>query len=49
MGGFTRYDQTILYDQEILVMYSMVSNGEGVAITMLHNADGTPRLYSPNE
>ena len=43
------YDQTILYDPDTHVMYAMMSHGEGVAITVLYNADGTPKLYNPEK
>lgn len=43
------YDQTILYDPETLVMYSMISNSNGITITVLYNADGTPKLHSPDK
>ena len=40
------YNQTILYDPDTLVMYSMISGGNGaMSITVLYNADGTPKLY----
>lgn len=41
------YDQIILYDPETLVMYSIISGGDDTTITVLYNADGTPKLYNP--
>ena len=44
------YNQTILYDPDTLVMYSMISGGKGnLTITVLYNADGTPKLYNPEK
>jgi len=43
------YNQTILYDPDTLVMYSMISNGRGATITVLYNAEGTPKLYNPEK
>lgn len=40
------YTQTILYDPDTFVMYSMITGGSGaMSITVLYNADGTPKLY----
>ena len=44
-----RYHQAVLYDPDTLVMYSMVWYGEGITITVLYNADGTPKLYDPDK
>lgn len=41
------YDQTFLYDSETRVIYCLVCNNNGSNITMMYNADGTPRLYNP--
>lgn len=41
-------DQYIFYDPETMVMYSYIDEGEGGAITVLYNADGTLRIYTPN-
>lgn len=43
------FDQYILYDPETLVMYVMISGGKGTSMSMLYNADGTPKLYNPNK
>ena len=43
------YDQFILYDPETGVMYSMISWGKDITITVLYNADGTPKLYNPDK
>ena len=44
------YNQTILYDPDTLVMYSMISGGQGaLTITVLYNADGTLKLYNPDK
>lgn len=43
----------IMYDPETLVMYALVRDGSNSAsaggLTVLYNADGTPKLYKPNE
>ena len=39
--------QYLLYDPETLVMYSYIYDRQGSSITMVYNADGTPRLYTP--
>ena len=41
------YIQYILYDPDTLVMYSLISNPDGITVTALYNADGTPKLYNP--
>ena len=46
--GFS-FDQIVFYDSDTLVMYSMVYYGEGIGITVLYNADGTPKLYNPDK
>ena len=43
------YDQNILYDPDTFVMYSMISTNNGVAITVMYNADGTLKLYNPDK
>ena len=43
------FNQTILYDPDTLVMYSLISFGEGASITALYNADGTLKVYNPNK
>lgn len=50
---FSWVTQYILYDPETMVMYTaFYDNGVnevGLAITPMYNADGTLRLYNPNE
>ena len=46
--GYT-FDQYILYDPETFVVYSFISGGNGSAITVLYNADGTLKLYTPTQ
>lgn len=41
-GGYTR----ILYDNDTKVMYLVVCENGGRAITPLYNADGTLKIYS---
>lgn len=41
------YTQYILYDPDTLVMYSLIANSHGMSITALYEADGTPKLYNP--
>lgn len=36
-----------VYDPDTMVMYALFSNSYGLTITRLDNADGTPKLYSP--
>lgn len=36
-----------VYDPDTMVMYVLLSHNDGLAITRLDNADGTPKLYSP--
>ena len=43
------YDQYILYDPDTHVMYSMISSGKGMSITLLYNADGTLKVYNPEK
>ena len=44
----TAFDQYILYDPETLVMYSAIKYlGDAMSVTVLYNADGTPKLYDP--
>lgn len=42
--GFNQY---ILYDPETFVMYSFISGGRGSAMSVLYNADGTLKRYTP--
>ena len=39
--------QCIMYDPETNVMYAYVSRGYHGGISVLYNADGTPKLYTP--
>ena len=41
------YIQYTLYDPDTLVMYSLIWSPDGMSITVLYNADGTPKLYEP--
>ena len=41
------YDQFLLYDPDTLVMYVMIYNPSGLSISVLYNADGTLKLYNP--
>ena len=43
------YDQFILYDPETLVMYTFICSSSGKAMSVLYNADGTPKLYDKNK
>jgi len=45
IDGYT-FDQYILYDPDTLVMYAMVSGGNGTTMTVLYNQDGTLKLYN---
>ena len=38
--------QDILYDPETKVMYVLIINGEGAAMSPLYNPDGTLKLYN---
>ena len=42
-------DQYILYDPDTLVMYIMIDSTTGTTISILYNADGTPKLYNPEK
>lgn len=37
-----------MYDPDTMVMYELFANNHGLAAIRLDNADGTPKLYSPN-
>ena len=39
--------QVILYDPDTSVMYCVIRTSTGTFMTMLYNADGTPKLYNP--
>ena len=46
-SGVTQY---IVYDPDTMVEYTFLySNGQATGVTVLLNADGTPKLYSPDE
>ena len=36
-----------MYDPETKVMYILIVNGEGAAMSPLYNQDGTLKLYNP--
>ena len=40
--------QYIMYDPDTMVMYSYLEGHYGGGTTVLYNADGTLKLYSPN-
>ncbi len=40
--------QYIFYDPETMVMYAYIDEGDGGAMTVLYNTDGTVRIYTPN-
>ena len=40
--------QYIMYDPDTKVMYSYLKKGNSGGTTVLYNADGTLKLYSPN-
>ena len=40
--------QCIMYDPETYVMYLYVSRGSNGGISVMYNADGTPKLYTPS-
>lgn len=39
--------QYIMYDPETMVMYTFLRSGNAGSMSVIYNADGTPRLYSP--
>lgn len=41
--------QYVLYDPETKIMYTMVSSYHRTGMTVILNADGTPKLYDPEE
>lgn len=41
--------QFILYDPDTLVMYVMLTKIDGTTMSVLYNADGTPKLYNPEK
>lgn len=40
-------DQYIMYDPDTMVMYSYLGGSHSGGITVMYNADGTLKLYSP--
>lgn len=40
-------DQYIMYDPDTMVMYSYLEDGHAAGLTVMYNADGTLKLYSP--
>lgn len=40
--------QCIMYDPENMVMYTYLDGYNGGGAIVMYNADGTPKLYSPN-
>lgn len=46
--GFNLY-QYNLYDPDTLVMYAFISKPNGAAMSVMYNADGTPKLYNPDK
>lgn len=40
-------DQYVLYDPDTLVMYVIISKNRALTMSVLYNADGTPKLYNP--
>lgn len=40
--------QYTFYDPETMVMYTFIDEGDGGAMTVLYNTDGTVRIYTPN-
>ena len=43
------YTQFIFYDPDTLVMYVYIYDSEGTSMSVLYNADGTPKLYNPEK
>ena len=43
------FEQYILYDPDTLVMYIMIDSSTGTTISIVYNADGTPKLYNPEK
>lgn len=49
IDSYSHTQQYIMYDPDTLVMYSYVYTlKKGGGLTVMYNADGTPKLYSPN-
>lgn len=36
-----------MYDPDTMVMYSYLEDGHAAGLTVMYNADGTLKLYSP--
>ena len=45
-GSYT--DQTIMYDPDTMVMYTHLDGSYSGTMSLIYNADGTLKLYSPN-
>mgnify|MGYP000210743341 CR=1 FL=1 len=45
----TDIDQYILYDPETMVMYIFIKGYKSGGLSVIYNADGTPKVYSPEE
>lgn len=43
-GGLYQY---IMYDPETMVMWTFVEGSDCGGLSIIYNADGTPRLYEP--
>ena len=44
----TYFDQTLMYDPDTMVMYTYLDGRYAGTMTVLYNADGTLKLYSPD-
>lgn len=44
----TCFNQTIMYDPDTMVMYTYLDGRYAGTMTVLYNADGTLKLYSPD-
>lgn len=42
-------DQYIVYDPDTGVMYIIIRGTYAATMSVLYNADGTPKLYNPEE
>lgn len=47
-SGWGNYTQ-VLYDPDTLVMYAVVREDDGLAMSVLYNSDGTMKLYNPEK
>ena len=43
------FEQYVLYDPDTLVMYVMITKPKAMTVSVLYNADGTPKLYNPEK